>query len=267
MTKTQTTSSGKPANRSPRAWNARSRVSSTGSTPTATVLEDAMITSVKPLTLAQQFAAESAKNAVPAMLRSIRTSKKAGLGILAGAMLISYPHQAMFLSDNPEIGGFGWAIPGLIDITMIVNVNTLQTVGMDRKAKRRAAVMVALTGATSLWFNVAGSHSWTARIAFALVVLIAVGMKWAGAAQKPDFTAIEAIETGLAAQLAPEPVKPAGKTCPTGCKCGKHNRKAKTTKRTPKPPTMRRTPAAAPVSPAPGGRMVDGLWLPSTAKV
>src|SRR4051812_21991600 len=58
----------------------------------------AVTTQTTPQTLTQQFATEYAAGAVPGMLKTIRTASTFNKVILAGAMIVSYAHQASFLA-------------------------------------------------------------------------------------------------------------------------------------------------------------------------
>jgi len=243
--------------------------------------------------LTREMAAENAKDIVPAFKRALSRSKKANLGILGGAIACTYWHQASHLATLPgfsagSVNGFdlslGYIAPLVWDLSMVVNANTLQTQAIDRKAKTRATVMMASAGALSMAVNVtagalpADAGPWISRILFALLVLLAVGQKWAGAAIKADYAALAVLEAAAgdeAKAIAPAPVE--GRKCPEGCTCGKHAPKtpakrptrkstAKRTRRTPNTPAqfLAEQSEVAPVSPAPtvrNGQTTTGLWV------
>jgi signal transduction histidine kinase len=154
-------------------------------------------------TLTQQFASEYAKNVVPAMLRTIRNTKRFTLVILAGVLAISYPHQAMFLATVDGVGWLGWVIPVVVDVALLTMVNIVQTVGMAQAAKRAALWMIVFCGLISATVNVAAPAALMARIIFGAIVAVAVGVKLVSSKIAPDFSAIEARETEVAAATAP----------------------------------------------------------------
>lgn len=154
-------------------------------------------------TLTQQFRTEFAKGVVPAILKTIKNAKWKTVAILVGVMAISYPHQAKYLSTDPSFGKLAYVIPLVIDGAMLTLVGIVQTVGMRRDAKRAALVMVVVCGAISAGINIAAPGTLFARIIFGLIVLVAVGVKWAASKMGPDFTEIEQREVELAAPVRP----------------------------------------------------------------
>lgn len=141
--------------------------------------------------LTQQFAAEYAKGAVPAMLKAIKNSKWKTRLIMTGVFAVTYKHQADFLSADESIGELGWVIPGINDLAMLTMVEILQTPGMSRDAKRGAAWMLGLCGTLSATVNVAAPGTLLARAVFGLLVVIVVGLKLVTARIKPDFSELE----------------------------------------------------------------------------
>ncbi len=154
-----------------------------------------MSTTQTPPSLTQQFAAEYAHGAVPAMLRTIRNTKRLTLLILAGVMAISYPHQAMFLTTVHGVGWLGWIIPLVVDLALLTMVNIVQTIGMARPAKHAATLMIVFCGLLSAVINVAAPAALMARVIFGCIVGVAIGVKVVASKISPDFAAIEAKET------------------------------------------------------------------------
>lgn len=154
-------------------------------------------------TLAQQFAAEYARNAVPAMLKTIKTSKWKTRLIMTGVFATTYKHQADFLSADESIGVLGWAIPGINDLAMLTMVEILQTPAMDKRAKRGAAWMLGVCGSLSATINVVAPGSLLARFVFGLLVGIVVGLKLVTARIKPDFAELEQQEVQAVEVAAP----------------------------------------------------------------
>lgn len=233
--------------------------------------------------LTRQWAEESAQDVVPANRKAIKRSKTVNLGLLSAAIACTYWHQAHYLSGIEGFGmpigdaniNLGYIAPLIWDVAMISNANTLQTTAMAETAKRRAIVMMLAAGAISMAVNLIAPGAWMARALFAVLVGIAVGQKWAGAAIKPNFKALEGLETEAATQATPVEVKPEPKRCADDCTCRRHARNRQPV-RTPRPPRQRK-PATAkttthatferelldmirddeavrPVSPAPTGR-------------
>jgi len=225
--------------------------------------------------LTQQFAAEYAKNVVPAVLKTIKNSKWKTRAIMTGVFAVTYQHQATFLTADPSIGVLGWAIPGINDLAMLTMVELLQTPALSRSAKRGAGWMLGVCGGLSAAVNVAAPGTLLARVIFGVLVAIVVGLKLVTARIKPDFAELEAQETQAATLAAPvEDVKPEPRKCADDCPCKRHarNRTAKPKAKVPaqrRPRTRRPDPmdalaveleamvrgelAEAPVSPAPVG--------------
>ena len=145
-------------------------------------------------TLAQQFAAEHARNVVPGMLRTIRNARWASNAILLGALGCSYAHQAVFL-DRLGAGPFGYVLPLIFDTAMVAMLQVFKTVGMAADAKRAAGVVFVLVALASAIINAAAPGSLGLRALFAFVVAVVIGVEWVSGKIRPDFTAIVARET------------------------------------------------------------------------
>jgi hypothetical protein len=148
-------------------------------------------TTQTPSTLAQQFAAEHAAGAVPAMLKTIRTADRFSKVILIVAMATSYIHQALFLY-YVGAGPFGFVIPLLFDTAMIYMLKVMRTVGMARAARRAAAVVFGAVTLVSGFVNAAAPGTLGMRALYAFVVLLVIGVEIVSGLIRPDFTAIEA---------------------------------------------------------------------------
>jgi hypothetical protein len=159
-------------------------------------------TQTTPQTLTQQFATEYAAGAVPGMLKTIRTASTFNKVILAGAMIVSYAHQATFLAAAGA-GPFGWVLPLLFDVTMVFMLMVIKTVGMARDAKQAAAVVFALVALVSGVINAAAPGPIGMRALYAFVVALVIGVEWVAGKIRPDFAAIEARETEIGATPAP----------------------------------------------------------------
>jgi hypothetical protein len=86
-------------------------------------------------TLTQQFAAEHARNVVPAMLKTIRGARIASKIIIAGALGCSYIHQAVYL-DQLGAGPFGYVLPLIFDTALVAMLQIVKTAGMAADAKK-----------------------------------------------------------------------------------------------------------------------------------
>lgn len=160
-------------------------------------------------TLAQQFAAEYAADAVPAMLRTIRNATRYNKAILMAAMATSYTHQALFLA-HAGAGVFGWVLPLLFDTAMVYMLSIIKTHGMVREAKRAAAVVFTVVALVSGFINAAAPGSAGMRALYAFVVALVIGVEWVAGKIRPDFAAIEAREVEVSA-AAPAPAAATGR--------------------------------------------------------
>jgi hypothetical protein len=222
--------------------------------------------------LAQQFAAEYATGVIPAMLKAIKTVKRNVKLVAAGAIIVSTPHQALYLASlgHGDIAAWVFAIviPLVFDLGMLTMLTVTQTAGMASRAKRRAMVVLAVMVTISAAVNAIAPGPMVLRVLFGTVAAILAALEWVNSAIAPDFAALEQRENEVAAVV--EQPKPAARRCEPGCTCGKHTaRKAKPAAKKPRTrkPAAPKVPANAPVSPAPGGAMVGGLWLPAGVTV
>ncbi len=160
-------------------------------------------TPAAPTTLAQQYAAEYAQDAVPAMLKTVRAASTFSKVILVAAMATSYVHQALFLY-HLGAGIFGFVIPLLFDTAMIYMLKVMRTVGMARDAKRAAAAVFGAVALVSGFINAAAPGALGLRALYAFVVLLVIGVEVVSGKIRPDFAAIEtrAIEAHAAAPAA-----------------------------------------------------------------
>ncbi|MEV4275811.1 DUF2637 domain-containing protein [Actinoplanes xinjiangensis] len=153
-------------------------------------------------TLTQQFATEYAKGAVPGMLRTIRTIKRANNLILVGALAASYLHQAHYLATLGA-GMFAWIVPAVFDLAMLSMLTIAHTAGMAADARRAAMKILAIVVVISAAVNFAAPGPLGLRIIFALVVGLVAGVEWVAAKIRPDFAAIEAREVSVITEVHP----------------------------------------------------------------
>lgn len=154
------------------------------------------------MTLTQQFATEYAKDAVPSMLKAIRTIKRANNGIMMGALAASYLHQGHYLVSLGA-GLFAWIVPAVFDLAMLSMLTISQTAGMAVDAKRAALKVLILVVSISAAVNFAAPGPLGLRVIFALVVGLVAGVEWVAAKIRPDFAAIEAREVEATADVRP----------------------------------------------------------------
>lgn len=154
-------------------------------------------------TLTQQFAAKYAEGVVPAMLKQIKAAKRDTRLIVAGVLAITYPHQALYLTHVDGMHVLGWAVPAVVDLTMLRMLGIVQTTGMRRPAKVGALVLTGCLAVMSAAVNIAAPAALMARAIFGALVLIAAGVKIVTSLVGPDFAAIEATETKATEVVAP----------------------------------------------------------------
>ncbi|SCG14006.1 Protein of unknown function [Micromonospora echinofusca] len=168
-------------------------------------------------TFTEQFAAEYARNAVPAMLKAIGSIKRYNRFVLLGALLTSYLHQAHYLWTQ-NAGYFAYLVPLIFDAAMVSMLTVVRTAGIAKDAKRGAMVVFAAAALLSATINFASPGSLGLRLVFALVVVLVIGVELVAGRIRPDFAAIEAEAAALltaarelAAKNEPstEPTKPA----------------------------------------------------------
>lgn len=207
--------------------------------------------------LAQQFAAEYAKGVVPAMLKAIGAAKRDTRLIVAAVLAITYPHQALWLTTIYGIGILGWAIPAVVDLAMLRMLGIVQTVGMNRGAKKAALSMTAVLALMSGTVNISVPGEWAARIIFAALVLIAAGVKIVTALVGPDFTAMEQAEQSIA-PAAPVVDDETKARRSAAAQKAAATRKANAEAAAAKAKRRPRKPVSAPVSPG-----IDGVYDPA----
>ncbi|KAB1118873.1 DUF2637 domain-containing protein [Micromonospora aurantiaca] len=154
------------------------------------------MSSTDPSTFTQQFAAEYARNAVPAMLKAIGSIKRYNRFVLLGALLTSYLHQAHYLWTE-EAGYFAYLVPLIFDAAMVSMLTVVRTSGIAKDAKRGALIVFAAAAMLSATINFASPGSLGLRLVFALVVVLVIGVELVAGRIRPDFAAIEAEAAAL----------------------------------------------------------------------
>ncbi|MEV1143325.1 DUF2637 domain-containing protein [Micromonospora sp. NPDC049799] len=160
-----------------------------------------------PAAVTEQFAAEYARNAVPAMLKAISSIKRYNRFVLLGALLTSYLHQAHYLWTQ-DAGYFAYLVPLIFDAAMVSMLTVVRTSGIAKDAKRGALVVFACAALLSATINFASPGSLGLRLVFALVVVLVIGVELVAGRIRPDFAAIEAEAAALltaARNLAAKP--------------------------------------------------------------
>ncbi|MEU4634144.1 DUF2637 domain-containing protein [Micromonospora chalcea] len=154
------------------------------------------MSSTDPSTFTQEFAAEYARNAVPAMLKAIGSIKRYNRFVLLGALLTSYLHQAHYLWTQ-NAGYFAYLVPLIFDAAMVSMLTVVRTSGIARDAKRGALIVFACAALLSATINFASPGSLGLRLVFALVVVLVIGVELVAGRIRPDFAAIEAEAAAL----------------------------------------------------------------------
>ncbi|MDO3683249.1 DUF2637 domain-containing protein [Micromonospora sp. C28ISP2-4] len=154
------------------------------------------MSSTDPNTFTQEFAAEYARNAVPAMLKAIGSIKRYNRFVLLGALLTSYLHQAHYLWTQ-NAGYFAYLVPLIFDAAMVSMLTVVRTSGIAKDAKRGALVVFACAALLSATINFASPGSLGLRLVFALVVVLVIGVELVAGRIRPDFAAIEAEAAAL----------------------------------------------------------------------
>ncbi|PZF90067.1 DUF2637 domain-containing protein [Micromonospora deserti] len=149
-----------------------------------------------PAAVTEQFAAEYARNAVPAMLKAISSIKRYNRFVLLGALLTSYLHQAHYLWTQ-DAGYFAYLVPLIFDAAMVSMLTVVRTSGIAKDAKRGALVVFACAALLSATINFASPGSLGLRLVFALVVVLVIGVELVAGRIRPDFAAIEAEAAAL----------------------------------------------------------------------
>ncbi|MGC5318537.1 DUF2637 domain-containing protein [Micromonospora arida] len=156
--------------------------------------------STDPAAVTEQFAAEYARNAVPAMLKAIASIKRYNRFVLLGALLTSYLHQAHYLWTQ-NAGYFAYLVPLIFDAAMVSMLTVVRTSGIAKDAKRGAMVVFAAAAMLSATINFASPGSLGLRLVFALVVVLVIGVELVAGRIRPDFAAIQAEAAALLAAV------------------------------------------------------------------
>lgn len=144
--------------------------------------------------LAEQFRIEYAKGIVPAMKKSLDNGKKRSKALLILVMAVTYWHVASYLAWHTAFGWFGFAVPLIIDLSMLQMLDILQTRAQRKPARQFATWMAAVLGLISGTFNVIAADDLFTAFGYASLVLVAIATKVAVSLMGPDFEAFEAAE-------------------------------------------------------------------------
>lgn len=171
---------------------------------------------------AQIFAAEYAQNTAREMLDTISgVGKKAGR-VSRIVLAVSMPHQIAFILGLAPLAWHSldeWLasvtlilgsilIPIAVDYLILICIQIIAARGMAKTVKRGAIWVMAFPILLSAAVNVAAPAPPIMRALFGLMVVLIPLAEGLRAFIRPDFSAIEAMENEVAAQLAPaaEPV-------------------------------------------------------------
>ncbi|MBB5110814.1 hypothetical protein FHU28_000653 [Micromonospora echinospora] len=154
------------------------------------------MSSTDPAAVTEQFAAEYARNAVPAMLKAIASVKRYNRFVLLGALATSYLHQGHYLWTQ-KAGYFAYLVPLIFDAAMVSMLTVVRTSGIAKDAKRGALVVFACAALLSATINFASPGSLGLRLVFALVVVLVIGVELVAGRIRPDFAAIQAEAAAL----------------------------------------------------------------------
>jgi|RhiMethySRZTD1v2_1073278.scaffolds.fasta_scaffold92895_2 hypothetical protein len=166
-------------------------------------------------TQAQLFATEYARDTAREMLDTIKTvGRKAGW-VTRIVLAVSMPHQIGFILglaplqwDSLEhiLAGLtlilgSVLIPVAVDYLILICIQVLAARGMARKVKRAALYLMAFPILVSGTVNVAAPAPLLIRVLFGVAVVLIPMSQWLRANIRPDFRAIEQMETEVAAQV------------------------------------------------------------------
>lgn len=168
-------------------------------------------------TQAQIFAAEYARNTASEMLDTISgVGKKAGR-VSRIVLAVSMPHQIAFIlglaplvwhsleeilmSITLILGSV--LIPVAVDYLILICIQIIAARGMAKPVKRGAIWVMAFPILLSATVNVLAPAPAIMRALFGLMVVLIPLAEGLRAFIRPDFAAIEAMETEVAAQVAP----------------------------------------------------------------
>ncbi|MEH1164623.1 DUF2637 domain-containing protein [Micromonospora sp. CPCC 205539] len=158
------------------------------------------MSSTDPTAVTEQFATEYAREAVPTMLKAIKSIKRYNRFVLLAALLTSYLHQAHYLWTQ-NAGYFAYLVPLIFDAAMVSMLTVVRTSGIARDAKRGALIVFACAALLSATINFASPGSLGLRLVFALVVVLVIGVELVAGRIRPDFAAIQAEAAALLAAV------------------------------------------------------------------
>lgn len=149
-------------------------------------------------TQAQQFAAAYAADMASQMLRTIKRVRQAATAIMVIAMVVSYTHQAGYLTGigTPALGA--WLIPGALDALTFLCVKVLGTPGMAQPAKKMALRVLVFPVVASGSINFMGPGAMVTKLVFVLAVLMIPAAELVASRIKPDFRAMDTMERDMA---------------------------------------------------------------------
>lgn len=158
-------------------------------------------------TLAQQFGVEYARGVVPAALSAINTVKRNSKRIAVMALLVSTPHQALYLYNlggHDGIAGiisgvfFALLIPATVDTGIITMLAVTQTAGIAKRAKQRAMKALVVLVAASVAVNIVAPGPLPLRLLTGFTALVLAMVEFVAAAIAPDFAELEQHEQSAA---------------------------------------------------------------------
>lgn len=149
-------------------------------------------------TQAQTFAASYAANMATQMMKTIKRVRQAATAIMVIAMVVSYTHQAGYLSaiHTPFLGS--WLIPGALDALTFLCVKVLGTPGMAQPAKSMAIKVLVFPVLASGAINFMGPGELVTKLVFVLAVLMIPAAELVASRIKPDFQAMDTMERDMA---------------------------------------------------------------------
>jgi len=149
-------------------------------------------------TQAQQFAAAYAADMASQMLKTIKWVRISATAIMVIAMVVSYTHQAGYLTGigTPALGA--WLIPGALDALTFLCVKVLGTPGMAQPAKKMALRVLVFPVLASGSINFMGPGAMVTKLVFVLAVLMIPAAELVASRIKPDFRAMDAMERDMA---------------------------------------------------------------------
>jgi len=236
-------------------------------------------------TQAQIFAAEYAKNTAQEMLDTIAaTGKKAGR-VSRIVLAVSMPHQIGFIlglaplrwdslmhaleSVTLILGSV--LIPVAVDYLILICIQIIAARGMAKSVKKGAIGVMAFPILVSGAVNVLAPAPTVMRVLFGVMVVLIPMAEGLRSFIRPDFAAIEAMETEVAAQVAVTPEvdeelrakrsEAAKKAAVTRARNKQQPKARKRVTRTPRAPkavddisSLFDLEGIVPISPAPAGR-------------